>query len=146
LAERSKNYPVDLHKEAPYDPQPIALDVNLRTMLKPTACMRCLAAVLVSTLLTVRLGCFTEEVFVTPVEDCLFDSAFIAAGDEGQGKLRNFLKASASLDGEPGWAPLPAVILHESVSRPQRPPALLTGSYPDDIFIPPESLSGSLPG
>jgi len=107
---------------------------------------KCLAVALVLVLLTVRLGCFTEEAFVKPVEDCLFGSAFIAADAEGRGKLPVFLKSQALFIWDLAGEPLPPVILQESSVAPALPPVLLLFSFPEDIFIPPESSAAGLTG
>jgi len=101
--------------------------------------MKSLAAVLVLTLLTMRIGCFCDEVFVTPVQDSLFGVVFMATETDGEGKLPLYLKGTANqvwvvepvVDGE--------VILIESTCRTKPQPGLLLRQFPAEVFIPPEA-------
>jgi len=102
--------------------------------------MKYLAALLVVTLLTLRLGSFCDEVFVTPVQDNLFGVTFIAAETDGEGRPPLSLKGAASLV----WVVEPVtevhVVLLESLFQPSAPQGLQLQLFPVDIFIPPESL------
>lgn len=109
-------------------------------MSHPTSILKCFALILIVTLVTMRLGCFSDEVFVTPVEDCLFDEVFIAAEDTGKSRAPLLLKGQVLLD----WhlshpAELQAPVL-EPVTRALPIPVLLVRLFPEEIFIPPESL------
>jgi len=100
--------------------------------------MKYLAALLVITLLTMRLGSFCDEVFVTPVQDNLFGVTFIAAETDGEGRPPLCLKGAASLL----WVVEPVtelhIVLQESPSQPSTPQGLQLQLFPVDIFIPPE--------
>jgi len=104
---------------------------------------RLLALSMVLLLLTIRLGSFTEETFVTPVEDAIFDVAFIS--DVDHSLPTKVIKSQRALDCD-----LPS----SKVSTPPRTlilallpayvPVFLPDEIPREIFVPPEGLPWSL--
>lgn len=105
--------------------------------------MRIIALFIVCALLTVRLGGFSEEIFVTPIEDNLFGIAFIAEAGDGVHKPSVLAKSQIALDWDvaPGHFDLPLISRASLVLQPapycQKD---LPGIY-REIFIPPEMIS-----
>jgi hypothetical protein len=104
---------------------------------------RLLALSMVLLLLAMRLGSFTEEIFVTPVEDAIFDVAFIS--DVDHNFPTKVIKSQRSLDCDlpscelsaPPQPLIPAVL-------PEHVPSLFPDENPREIFIPPEGFSWPL--
>jgi len=103
-----------------------------------TTCLKIFSAAMILVLLTVRLGYFTQESFVTPVADCLFGSAFVSSENADEGKLRKFLNAHDLFDVELSTSDCPPVVLPETASPPCPPAALRLTVLPAEIYIPPE--------
>jgi hypothetical protein len=101
--------------------------------------LRFLAFFLVLVLLTVRLGSYADETFATPIEDVIFDVAFIAAA-EGSGQTKPPLfkpKRAADLAFCETDALIPAYLPPVAVLTPHTP----FRSWLDvclDIFVPPD--------
>jgi hypothetical protein len=104
---------------------------------------RLLAFSIALLLLTVRLGSFTEEAFVTPVQDAIFDVAFISDADHSL--PTKVIKSQRSLDCDlplcQASAPPQVLIL---AVLPVYVPPLSSDENPCEIFIPPEGFSWSL--
>lgn len=100
---------------------------------------RLLALTLIAALLALRLSSFTEQVFVEPVEDAIFDVAFIAAED-GAGSAKPIkVKTKRAME----IVLSPVEVLHQYGDRPQLPkaprvPQLALKDIRPEIFIPPE--------
>lgn len=100
---------------------------------------RLLALTLIVALLALRLSSFTEQVFVEPVEDAIFDVPFIAAED-GAGSAKPIkVKTKRAIE----IVLTPAEVLHQYGDWPQLPkaprvPHLALKDIRPEIFIPPE--------
>jgi hypothetical protein len=113
---------------------------SLSRMARPLA--RLLACSMILVLLTVRLGSYREQVFITPVEDAIFDVAFVCAADKNSQTKPLTIKHKCTFDCD-----LPQYL--GALSRLD-PVALLLSAYVPvcsphevafDIFIPPETLA-----
>lgn len=99
-----------------------------------------LSLTLIFALLALRLSSFSEQAYVEPVEDAIFDVAFIAAEDSaGEGKPIK-VKTKRALD----LALCSIDALPHHPNRPQPPaspkvPVLILKDIHSEIFIPPES-------
>lgn len=110
--------------------------VNLRPFFRKT-----LAFAAVVALLVMRLSTFTDEYFVTPVEDAIFDIAFIAEDSPGEGKAPK-VKPKNIFD----FVLPPVEVVQTEVALPASPltPTVCILCLKDvvpSIFIPPETLS-----
>jgi len=102
--------------------------------------LRLLAFVMALVLLTVRFGTYSDELFVTPVEDAIFDVAFVVADAEGKQTKPPAIKSKQVLD---------CVLLPDQVAAPRPvmalplPPEHTAPFFFDDvageIFVPPEA-------
>ena len=72
------------------------------------------AFVMALVLLTVRFGTYSDELFVTPVEDAIFDVAFVVADAEGKQTKPPAIKSKQALD---------CVLLPDQVAAPRPVPA-----------------------
>lgn len=108
----------------------------LRNLGRPLA--RVLAFCMILVLLVVRMGSFSEEVFVTPVEDAIFDVAFISADEAGpQTKLLIKSKRALECDLLQYEVPeVPSVQVIMVLSR--HVPEFFPEDITREIFIPPE--------
>lgn len=107
-----------------------------RNLGRPLA--RILAFCMILVLLAVRLGSFSEEVFVTPVEDAIFDVAFVSA-DEKSPQTKYQIKSKRAFECallQYDVPPIPSLRVIAAL------PAYVPVFFPDDIaseiFIPPE--------
>jgi hypothetical protein len=98
-----------------------------------------LAFCMILVLMTVRLGNFSEEMFVTPVANAIFDVVFISADDLGSPAKGQTLKLKFSVDCALRQC---EVILQKPVLAPAVPSAFVPLFAPNEvafeIFIPPE--------
>jgi hypothetical protein len=98
-----------------------------------------LSLLVVVALLSLRLGSLTDEIFATPVEEAIFDCAFIAEENHTEGKSikvkpkRMFEIVLTSVD-----AIHPHIETPEPVKRAVVP-VLVLQEFPFEIFIPPEN-------
>lgn len=102
---------------------------------------RALTIIMILVLLTVRLGSFGEQVFVTPVEDAIFDIASVTVnGNESQTKPLS-LNSKCTLDCDLPQCdvsfPYP---LQVSLTLPAHVPFFSPQVVGSEIFIPPEGL------
>ena len=104
--------------------------------------LKILSLVVIAALLSLRLSSFTEEAFVVPVEDAIFDVAFIAAEDDpAEGKPIK-VKPKRAFD-----IILAAFAeLHHHGERPQLMTTFAAAvldlkDIHTEIFIPPEVVS-----
>lgn len=101
-----------------------------------------LALLVIVALLGMRLSTFTADMFITPVEDAIFDTAYIVADDDScTGKL---LKAKTKRGFD--------ILLHpteelgrqyespQAIAKPSTSVLQLKGIL-SEIFIPPEIIS-----
>lgn len=105
-----------------------------------TQCLlRVLAFSMILVLLSVRLGSFGEELFVTPVEDAIFDVAFVSVDDNGPQTKPAAIKYKGALDCDlpQGGISVPGPVLTNAVLSPYVP-AWSPRDLVFDIFIPPE--------
>lgn len=99
---------------------------------------RILALAMILVLLCVRLGNYSEEKLIIPVEDALFGVAFISDGANPLSKP-HVIKSKALLD-----ADMPPFRITVRIAPPiiEAVPDDVSVSYPDEwtgeIFIPPE--------
>lgn len=102
--------------------------------------LQILAFALVLVLLTVRLGSYTDETFTTPIEDVLFDVAFIAATEDSSKAKPPIFKPKRAFDfaycGDVGL--LPAYVPTVAELIPHSPFRGFAEVYLD-IFVPPEA-------
>ena len=109
---------------------------------QPFPLSRLLAFSMILVLLTARLGSYSEEVLVTPVEDAIFDIAFMVDGGKSPQTKYQVIKTKALLDGELVQYQVPvriAVPMSEAV--PDCVPAFSPADWVGEIFIPPEQPS-----
>lgn len=103
---------------------------------------RALAFSMILVLLTVRLGSLSEELFVTPVEDALFDTAFVNAADKGPLDKPLAAKYKCALECD---LPQYQVSVISPLHLPVTPSASVQIFSPQGnafkIYIPPESSS-----
>ncbi len=104
--------------------------------------LRVFAFALVLVLLTVRIGSYTTEVFVTPLQDYISDIAFINQDNSGADAKPNVFKPKRAFDffflegrGLLTFLPSPIEMLAPCIPFRAFPEVYL------DIFVPPESLS-----
>lgn len=103
--------------------------------------LRILAFCMVLVLLTVRLGSFSEEVFVTPLEDAIFDVAIVSADETGPQTKPQAVKSKRTLDCDlmqyeiPLRRPAPVV-----AAVPMHVSRIHQEDIAFEIFIPPESV------
>lgn len=105
-----------------------------------TRCLlRILAFSMILVLLSVRLGSFGEELFVTPVEDAIFDVAFVSVDDNGPQTKPAAIKYKGTLDCDlpQGDISVPGPVSINVVLSPYVP-AWSPRDLVSDIFIPPE--------
>lgn len=107
--------------------------LRLRTPLRSVAfCM-------VFVMLIVRLGTFSEELFVTPVEDAIFDVAVVETGNQNPQTRPLAVKHKGFLDCD-----LPRFVIAVRAPLPATPlvsfrlPLLSPLDVAFEIFIPPE--------
>jgi hypothetical protein len=106
-------------------------------MRRLTFCTKILAFSLVLVLLTVRLGSFSDETFVYPIQDVIFQTAHISAEDAKHKPSCLKLKR-ASGEAFCSAVHLPLEFLpHETRLTPCFPYQALPEVYLD-IFIPPD--------
>lgn len=104
--------------------------------------LKILSLVVISALLSLRLSSFSEDLFVVPVEDAIFDAAFIAAEDsptDGKPKKVNskrgfdiMLFPIEELRHDDEWSQL---------TRTSVVTVLNLKDIHSKIFIPPETVS-----
>lgn len=103
---------------------------------------RVLAFGMILVLLVARFGSLTEEVLVTPIEDAIFDVAFMVDAKNDQLPKFLFNKAKYQLDCDitqgqiPVQVPLPAFAI-----KPEHVPVFVSRDFVAEIFIPPEGGS-----
>lgn len=104
--------------------------------------LKILSLVVIAALLSLRLSSFTQEAFVVPVEDAIFDVAFIAAEDDpAEGKpikvkpKRAFDIILASFEELPHHGERPQLTTTVTVA------VLNLKDIHSEIFIPPETVS-----
>ena len=110
-------------------------------MSRFSAARKIFSLFLVFALFTLRLGSFSEERFITPVEDALFDRMFIAEDSplEGKPKKANTKQVmDVLLD-----APQTACVFVEKIAQTAIPFVnhFIPRITASEIFIPPESLA-----
>lgn len=100
--------------------------------------VRILAFCMILVLLAVRLGSFSDEVFVTPVEDALFDVAFVSVDEKGpQSKAQ--IKSKRAFECELLQYEVPALPSVQVVAAlPAHVPEFALEDITTEIFIPPE--------
>lgn len=104
--------------------------------------VRLLAFCMIVCLLTARLGTLTEEVLVTPIEDAIFDIAFISDAGNSQpfslvvNKAKSQFECVIPQSQVPVQALLPAVAV-----KPEHVPVFSPRELTADIFIPPEGTA-----
>jgi len=100
-----------------------------------------LSLAVIITLLSLRMSTFTEEIFIVPVEDAIFDVAFIA--EETSAEAKSFkVKVKKLLE----FTLVPPTRGLAGIGLPQNSPTatipvLVLMDLVADIFIPPESIS-----
>jgi hypothetical protein len=98
-----------------------------------------LSLLVVAALLSLRLGSLTDEIFATPVEEAIFDCAFIAEENHTEGKS---IKVKAKRMFELILTSVDAIQPHIEIPEPAERavvPVLLPQDIPFEIFIPPEN-------
>ena len=111
-------------------------------MRPPHSLFKLLSLVLIAALIGLRLSSFTEEVFVVPVEDALFDVPFIAA-DDGTNETKP-LKVKPKRVFDITLSPVVELRPRGEQPLPSFPPATTVLNLKEihfEIFIPPESIS-----
>lgn len=102
---------------------------------------RALAFMMILVLLTVRLGSFGEQVFVTPVETAIFDIASVTDNHNNPHAKPSALKYKCTLDCVLSQTDLS---LPNPFQVPLSPSAHIPSFFPREIgfeiFIPPEAL------
>lgn len=104
--------------------------------------LRILALTLITVLLAVRFGSYTEQVFVTPTEDILFDVPFMTTDNSDHPGITLKVKPKRVFECE-----LLTIVEFrvpaENLDSGQRPVMVVNHplGLPSEIFIPPEALS-----
>ncbi len=102
--------------------------------------VRVLAFSMILVLLAVRLGSFSEEAFITPIEDAIFDVAFVSADEKGPQTKPQAVKSKRALECDVLHydVPMPRPVLTTAV-RPMHVPTFFPEEVAFEIFIPPEA-------
>ena len=112
-----------------------------KTMNSHSLVNKFLSLMVVFMLLSLRLGSFTEEIFITPVQDALFHQVFVAEGLPFEGKpIKAKLNLVFIVPITPPDATESSAI--ESVQQDTMYMSqLILSDILSEIYIPPESFS-----
>jgi hypothetical protein len=105
--------------------------------------LKVFALVVVAAFFSLRLSTFSTEVFVVPVEDAIFDVAFIADETGGAAKKPLKIKTKRAID-HCTLVPAENFVQPGELPVPHTPPLTIALELKDirtEIFIPPETCS-----